>query len=148
MNECQRLAQFSRAVRESTIKRLRQVPKGLQNFRVQRGHMSFAEIAAHLLDCDDYLEAKISVNPLLPHCEAQEPGKDHTFADFLMLISRLESGGDDRALFIENLSNEQLMEPIHDGRFGEVNVWWLIMRGNLDHEIHHRGQLAAYLQMI
>ena len=29
----------------------------------------------------------------------------------------------------------------------EVSVWWIIVRGNLDHEIHHRGQLS-YLRAI
>ena len=30
----------------------------------------------------------------------------------------------------------------------EVSVWWIIVRGNLDHEIHHRGQLSSYLRAI
>jgi uncharacterized damage-inducible protein DinB len=35
-----------------------------------------------------------------------------------------------------------------DSRFGEVTVWWVIVRGNLDHEIHHRGFIGAYLKML
>ena len=27
-------------------------------------------------------------------------------------------------------------------------MWWIIVRGNLDHETHHRGQIAAYLRML
>ena len=32
----------------------------------------------------------------------------------------------------------------------EVSVWWIIVRGNLDldHEIHHRGQLSSYPRAI
>lgn len=36
-----------------------------------------------------------------------------------------------------------------DQRFGgEVSVWWIVMRGNLEHESHHRGQVAAYVRAL
>jgi len=35
---------------------------------------------------------------------------------------------------------------VFDERFGETTLWWIVVRGNLDHEIHHRGQIAAYLR--
>jgi uncharacterized damage-inducible protein DinB len=31
-------------------------------------------------------------------------------------------------------------------RLKEVTIWWIIVRGNLDHETHHRGQLSVYLK--
>lgn len=38
---------------------------------------------------------------------------------------------------------------IFDKRFGKkVTIWWIIIRGNLDHEIHHRGQLSVYLKLL
>ena len=37
---------------------------------------------------------------------------------------------------------------IPDERFGgNVSVWWILLRGNLDHEIHTRGQIALYLTL-
>jgi uncharacterized damage-inducible protein DinB len=36
-----------------------------------------------------------------------------------------------------------------DDRFGgEVTLWWTIVRGNLEHEAHHRGQIAVYLRIV
>ena len=36
-----------------------------------------------------------------------------------------------------------------DDRFGgDVSLWWVVVRGNLDHEAHHRGQLATLLRII
>ncbi len=44
------------------------------------------------------------------------------------------------------MSREELAREVFDGRFGgRVRVWWIVVRGNLDHEAHHRGQIAAGL---
>ena len=38
---------------------------------------------------------------------------------------------------------------IYDDRYNDmVSIEWVILRGNLDHEIHHRGQIAAYLRVL
>ena len=50
MSEGRRLAEFSRAVRESTLKRLRLVPDGFENWRISPQAMSFADVAKHLID--------------------------------------------------------------------------------------------------
>jgi uncharacterized damage-inducible protein DinB len=42
-----------------------------------------------------------------------------------------------------------MQSKIYDDRFNdEVSIEWIILRGNLDHEIHHRGQIAVYLRML
>ena len=46
------LTKFSIAVRESTLKRLRAVPIGSEDWRVDKDSMSFADIAQHIIDCD------------------------------------------------------------------------------------------------
>ncbi|MFX0090823.1 MAG: hypothetical protein ACFFBD_03590, partial [Candidatus Hodarchaeota archaeon] len=57
--------------------------------------------------------------------------------------------GKSRKLLLENMLEDQLTEKIFDERFGgPVNVWWIIVRGNLDHEIHHRGQISVYLKVL
>jgi uncharacterized damage-inducible protein DinB len=38
---------------------------------------------------------------------------------------------------------------VFDDRFGcQVSVWWVIVRGNLEHEAQHRGQVASYLRIL
>ena len=42
------------------------------------------------------------------------------------------------------------MEGTEDSILAAVDgpFWWLILRANLDHEIHHRGALAVYLRVL
>jgi uncharacterized damage-inducible protein DinB len=63
-------------------------------------------------------------------------------------IAKLEQCLADKISVLETFSSDQLEEKIPDDRFGgEVTKWWVIVRGTIDHEIHHRGQLATYLRM-
>ncbi|MBN1682094.1 hypothetical protein JW865_00905 [Candidatus Bathyarchaeota archaeon] len=45
-----RLAEFSEAVRDSTLKRLIHVPVGLENWKVSRNAMSFSDVSLHLIE--------------------------------------------------------------------------------------------------
>lgn len=142
------LAAFSRAVRESSLKRLRLVPEGRESWRPTPEAMSFADLAQHLIVADEWLFRKLdecALEPMVGHAgEADEV----TRGRYLEMLARLEETGRQRDGLIAGLSADQLAEPIFDRRFGgEVTVWWVIVRGNLDHEIHHRGQIAAYLRM-
>ncbi|MBN1682093.1 hypothetical protein JW865_00900 [Candidatus Bathyarchaeota archaeon] len=50
---------------------------------------------------------------------------------------------------IIELSQNDYSRKIYDSRFNDnVTVWWIIVRGNLDYEIHHRGQLVAYHRIL
>lgn len=142
------LAAWSRAVRESSLKRLRLVPEGCESWRPTAEAMSFADLTRHLIDADEWLFEKLVNRGLEPMVGSTGLAGDATRAGYLGLLARLEETGRQRFALIAGLSPEQLGEPIFDRRFGgEVTVWWLIVRGNLDHEVHHRGQIAAYLRM-
>lgn len=146
--ESKRLADFSNAVRLSTLQRLRAVPSGKENFRATPEAMSFAEKALHLIDCDNYLFDRLEGKNTPPLHGPSSPLHIRDRAQYDALLGALESSGNQRAMVIENLSDNALAETLNDARFdGPITVWWLIIRGNLDHEIHHRGQLAAYLRV-
>ncbi|MCH8962044.1 MAG: DinB family protein [Bacteroidetes bacterium] len=147
--EGQRLATFARAVRESTLKRLRRVPPGQENWRIAPGAMSFADLAQHLVDTDEWLFKKMEVKTLDPIVGYTGAVEITDRADYLALLDALVRTGAQRCALLESLTEDQLDEKIFDARFGgEVSLWWIIVRGNLDHEIHHRGQIAAYLRAI
>jgi len=110
--------------------------------------MSFAEQALHLIDCDNYLYDRLEgkntppVDGMTHRLEIRE--RSH----YESLLAALESSGNQRALILESLTAEDFDRSLVDARFeGEISVWWLIVRGNLDHEIHHRGQVAACLRV-
>ena len=47
------------------------------------------------------------------------------------------------------MSGLDLSQLVFDSRFnGYVSVLWIVLRGNLDHEVHHGGQLASYLRLL
>ncbi len=145
--ESQRLAAFARAVRESTLERLRQVPIGQENWRFAPGAMSFADLAQHLVDTDEWLFKKMEVKTLDPIVGYAGVVEITDRAEYLALLDALIRTGAQRCALLESLTVDQLDEKIFDARFGgEVSLWWIIVRGNLDHEIHHRGQLATYLR--
>ena len=50
---------------------------------------------------------------------------------------------------LESLKEKKFAEKIFDERFGgEGSLWWIIVSGNLDQEIYHRGPVAAYLRVM
>ena len=143
------LTKFSTAVRESTIKRLIKVPEGYENWKISKGALTFSQVAQHIIDLDYWTIEKIK-NPALKSIETE--GVEHlncTREVYTKLISKLKESLAEKLKFIESLNDEDLERKIFDDRFNEeVSFAWIILRGNLDHEIHHRGQIAAYLRFL
>jgi uncharacterized damage-inducible protein DinB len=142
------LAEWSRAVRESSLKRLRAVPAGSENWRPVANAMSFGDLARHIVDADEWLFRKLEARALEPIVGHAGAVTITTRGQYLDLLREIEQLGTRRSQLIARLTDEQLRERVEDQRFaGEVTVWWILVRGNIDHEIHHRGQISAYLRM-
>ncbi len=149
MSESKRLAEFSQAVRESTLKRLRLVPERFENWRISSETMSFADMAKHLIDADNWLFEKLKIKNLKAMTGQPNLVEITDRNQYDDLLGELEQTGERRKSMLDKITEEELSEMIHDDRFGgEASVWWIIMRGCLDHEIHHRGQISAYLRAI
>ena len=124
------------------------MPQGKENWRPVAGAMSFAEHAVHIVDCDNYLFDKMDGKTVSPVNGPSGMFEVSSRSEYDSLLDTLEQTGRKRAVLLENLGEDDFSRPINDRRFnGEVSLWWLIVRGNLDHEIHHRGQIAAYLRV-
>ena len=146
ISESERLAEFSLAVRQSSLKRLRLVPEGMENWRITDEDMSFADLARHLVDADEWVSKKLEAGALATMVGRPGLARVASRREYERLLSELEGIGTWRATLLRRMTQARLCEQIFDARFnGEVSVWWIIVRGNLDHEIHHRGQMAAYL---
>lgn len=147
--EMNQLAELADAVRDSTLTRLQLVPDGRENWRPADGMMSFADLVQHILDTDVWLLRKLQERELEPILGAPGISAVSTRKEYLELLHRLRESGEARSEYIGELSSDQIREKIFDARFeGEVTAWWIIVRGNLDHEIHHRGQTATYLRLL
>lgn len=143
------LAEYSVAVRESSLKRLRRVPVGFENWRPSSGALSLSELARHILAADEWFFRKLEDPSLRRMVACVGEGGPLSRAEFDDVLVRLEASGRRRAELLSSLANEDLSRLIRDDRFGkEVTVWWLAVRGNLDHEAHHRGQIATYIRLL
>jgi uncharacterized damage-inducible protein DinB len=145
MTEGQRLASFSRAVRESSLKRFRQVHPNDYGWRPAPDSLSFADILQHLVDADawilGYLEGRPGPRAVICPGDAREE-------DWSNLLSRLIESGTSKADRLERMTEGELEREILEPQvLGQTTLWWLVVRGSLDHEIHHRGALQLALRL-
>ena len=143
------LTEFCRSVRGSTIKRLELVPEGYENWKVSPGALSFAETAKHIIDLDYWLLKKIK-NPNTKSIETETAIiKNCNKEEYRKLIKDLKEILGKKIDLIKTLDADKLKEKLYDDSYNsEVSLVWLILRRNIDHEIHHRGQIATYLRVL
>jgi uncharacterized damage-inducible protein DinB len=145
----EKIIEFTIAVRQSSLKRLRQVPHDYENWAISENALTVAEIGHHLIEADHWLIEKLS-NPSFPSFKGSK-GKIHISRreEYHDLLSELEKSLISKTVVLGEMTSDQWSEEITDDRFGGmVTKWWVIFRGNLDHEIHHRGQLSSYLRVL
>jgi uncharacterized damage-inducible protein DinB len=147
--ESEEIIEFMKAVRQSTIKRLELIPSGFENWLISENSLTISEIAHHLVEADSWLLSKLST-PSIKSFKA-EKGKIEISSreEYSQLIRDLRTWLDKKTNYIAAMSREKLEEKIPDDRFGGmVPRWWVILRGNIDHEIHHRGQLSVHIRVL
>ena len=147
--EIELLTEFCRCVRGSTIKRLVLVPEGYENWKVSPGALSFAETAKHIIDLDYWLFEKIK-NPNINSIETETAIiKNCNRKEYNELMINLKELLEKKIELIKSLDEAKLRVKIFDDAYNsEVSLAWLILRRNIDHEIHHRGQIATYLRVL
>ena len=143
------LTEFCGSVRGSTIKRLELVPEGYENWKISAEALSFAETAKHIIDLDHWLFEKIK-DPNTKSIETETAIiKNCNRKEYIELIINLKEILNKKIELINSLDEAKLKEKIYDDAYNsEVSLIWLILRRNIDHEIHHRGQIATYLRVL
>ena len=147
--EIELLTEFCRSVRGSTIKRLEIVPEGYENWKISPGALSFAEIAKHIFDLDNWLFEKIK-NPDTKSIETETAIIKHSSRkEYEELVIKLKEILEKKINLLKSFDENKLKEKMYDDAYdSEVSLAWLILRRNIDHEIHHRGQIATYLKVL
>jgi hypothetical protein len=85
----EKLARFSVAIRESTLKRLRMVPEGAENWRVDPQAMSFADNARHLIEADRWLLESLRLGIASPMVGVADVMRIVDRSEYLALLDEL-----------------------------------------------------------
>ena len=129
------------------MKRLKRVAEGAENWAIAEGKLSFADLACHILECDKAVLKIFESNSIGKNLGT--PGMAGTVdrAGFDALIAELKEMKVLRHDFIVGLSDDDLNVLIDADRIRGVEKMptRLLIVEALDHEIHHRGQIATYL---
>jgi len=147
--EIELLTEFCKSVRGSTVKRLKIVPEGYENWKVSLNALSFAEIAKHIIDLDNWLFEKIR-NPNTKSIETETAIiKSCNRKEYKELINNLKEILHKKIDLFNTFDEDKLKVKIFDDAYNsEVSLAYLILRRNIDHEIHHRGQITTYLRVL
>ena len=112
------LVELSEAVRLSSVRRVMLVPESVENWRPAPRLMSFADLAQHLIDADEWLFRKLKEHALQPMQGrpglVRVGGRD----EYLRLIERLNQTGEARSALIGSLSSNMWNHEI------PVAFWW------------------------
>ncbi len=144
----ERLAALSDDVRDSTLKRLKQIPVGRENDSALPGMMSPADIAAHLMDSDEgllaVLDTRISAAGL-GAAGQRIVGNREEYDALIETLVRLRTTRRKFILAQDDTSLAAMIPFEWQNAKGEMDLGSMIYRV-LDHEAHHRGALAVILR--
>jgi len=146
MTEGKRLAQFSELVRSSSLKRFKQVAPQDREWRPAANQLSFVDILKHLCDSDRWIISILKGDQEILG-PSVKPG-DGKAKDWEWLLQDLEELGVIKADYLRLMNDVELFqEGIDWEELGLTGKWLILMRGNLDHEIQHRGALQMMLNL-
>jgi uncharacterized damage-inducible protein DinB len=145
MTQGERLALFAEQVRQSSLKRFRQVAASDRGWRPGPDRLSFADHLEHLVDCDGWITAVIQGKP---EPDANVKPGDGDAGKWDEYLKALEESGKRKAEFFRGLNDSQLDRIVEaPENLGRPNVGMLILGENLEHEIQHRGAIQLLLRL-
>ena len=144
------LAMLSQEIRRLTLKRLKELPEGFMNWRLNNTAMSFAHLAKHIIDVDEMLFTLLNSTDKTFAWEmgSEEAHVNINAASYEALLRKLEAFGNKRFILISELNDDKIKETIKDTTGNTMTLWWFLMHKVLEHETYHRGQIAAYLKVL
>ncbi|WP_370391410.1 DinB family protein [uncultured Winogradskyella sp.] len=149
-NKIEELALLSEQIRGLTLKRLKELPDGFMNWRLNNSAMSFAHLVQHLIDVDD-LFFKLSTTNAREfkwQLGSDEVPINVDASTYKTMLQTLKRYGKKRSTLISEFDDKTINDVLHDSEGNQMTYWWFIMRKVLEHETYHRGQIAAYLKVL
>ena len=149
-DDIDQLAQFSNEIRKLTLKRLKEVPDGFINWRLNNTAMSFSHLIQHIINVDEiFFSLTTTTNKnYLWITGSEEPHKNIDDAIYASMLKKLKNYGVKRDTIISSFNDTSINELVFDQNGESMSIWWFLMHRVLEHETYHRGQLAAYLKVL
>jgi uncharacterized damage-inducible protein DinB len=133
--------------RKRTIKKLKDIPEGLENWRLNRTTPSFAEITRHLIEIDEMFLALPESGCFIWKKGDINPEKEYTTQEFKEMFKNLSEMGKKRKKRILSMSEEDLQVTVENGDKKKLTMQWFILKHLIQHETYHSGQLSANVKM-
>lgn len=144
------LVYLTQSAREKTLHRIRQVPDGFMNWRLNNSTMSFAGIVNHLIHVDDIFLNMMKFSEKRFNWVLGSEGSyvEYDKESYESLIKKLEDKQIERGQVINNLSETDMRELIVEEGGDKMTLRRFILHNLIEHEVYHRGQVAAYLKIL
>ena len=145
-----RMAELSSDIRNSTLKKLEEVPNGFINWRLNNLAMSFADIVQHLIHVDDlfFTIATTNKKKFKWTLGTEEPHLNIDKLTYGSMLNKLKEYQLKRHSIITSFKNGELNVEISNENGQKMSLWSYIMHNLIAHEVYHRGQIGAYLKVL
>ena len=151
-DDIERIAKFSNEIRKLTLKRLKEVPDGFINWRLNNTAMSFAHLVQHIINVDEIFFNLTTTTTTSKKYTwllgSEEPHKNVDDTIYTSMLKKLKDYGIKRDTIISSFNDTSINELVFDENGESMSTWWFLMHKVLEHETYHRGQLAAYLKVL
>ena len=126
------------------------MPDGFINWRLNNTAMSFAHLVQHIINVDDMFFSLTTTNnkKYTWILGSEEPHKNVDDALYTSMLKKLKDFGVKRDKIISSFNDTSINELVFDENRESMTTWWFLMHKVLEHEIYHRGQIAAYLKVL
>jgi uncharacterized damage-inducible protein DinB len=130
-------------IRERTLRVARCIPQDRLEWSPNEGKFSFADLLRHLAGIERYMyaeNAKFRPSRYSGHGKELADGYDEVF-------QFLECAHQESMEIFRSVTDEDLQKKCTVPSGQQITLWkWL--RAMIEHEVHHRGQIYLYLQLL
>ena len=130
-------------IRERTVRVIKCIPPDKIDWSPKDGKFSFGDLIRHIAAIERYMYAE--------HAKFQQSrysGHGKELADgYEEVLNFLNRTHQESMEVFRSLSDEDLQKKCTIPSGGQITLWkWL--RAMIEHEVHHRGQIYLYLQLL
>lgn len=143
INDVESFIAYFNGIRRRTLTFAQAIPSDQINWSPEKDAFTFGDILRHLAAVE-----KITVSAVVDERWQAYPGHSSDVAqDPNEIIGYLEATHDAAMQMLRTMPDSELQSP-RTALTGQTLRAWRLLMSIIEHEIHHRSQLASYLTML